>query len=93
MKFKKATINPINKKYSKCFQSAVTVVLNHEETGKNPEIMRKIKPFINKYKWEGLNFPSDKDDWKNFDKNNVTIALNVLYAKKEKNISSLCFKT
>ena len=55
--------------------------------------MRKIKPFINKYKWEGLNFPSDKDDWKKFDKNNVTIALNVLYAKKEKNISSLCFKT
>ena len=26
-------------------------------------------------------------------KNNLTIALNVLYAKKEKNISCLCFKT
>ena len=43
----------------------------------------KIKPFINKYNWEGLNFPSEKDDWNNFEKNNVTIALNVLYAKKE----------
>ena len=31
-------------------------------------------------------FSSDKDDWKKFDKNNVTIALNVLYAKKEKYI-------
>ena len=46
--------------------------------------MTKIKPFMNKYKWEGTNFPSQKDDWKKFDKKNVTIALNVLYAKKEK---------
>ena len=44
----------------------------------------KIKPFINKYNWEGTIFPSEKDDWKKFEKNNVTIALNVLYAKKEK---------
>ena len=28
-------------------------------------------------------FPSEKDDWKNIEKNNLTIALNVLYAKKE----------
>ena len=34
-------------------------------------------------------FPSEKDDWKKFEKNNVTIALNVLYAKKEKNIPCL----
>ena len=58
--------------------------MNHEETGKNPERMRKIKPFINKYKWEGINFPPEKDDWEKFDENNVTMALNVLYAKKEK---------
>ena len=41
----------------------------------------KIKPFIKKYNWERINFSSEKDDWKNFEKNNVTIALNVLYAK------------
>ena len=52
-----------------------------------------MKPFINKYKWEGINFPSKKDDWKTFEKNNVTIAFNVLYTKKRKNISCLCFKT
>ena len=28
--------------------------------------------------------PSQKDDWKKIDKNNVTIALNVLHPKKEK---------
>ena len=31
-----------------------------------------------------MNIPSEKDDGKNFEKNNVAIALNVLYAKKEK---------
>ena len=41
-------------------------------------------PFINKYKWDGINFPSEKDSWKTIEKNNVTIALNVLYAKKGK---------
>ena len=58
--------------------------MNHEETKKDLERMTKIKAFINKYNWEVINFPSKKDDWKNFDKNNVTIALNVLYAKKGK---------
>ena len=46
--------------------------------------MTKIKPFISKYEWEGINFPSEKDDWKKIEKNNVTVTLNVLYAKKEK---------
>ena len=64
IKNKKATINPINQKDNKCFQYAVTVALNHEETGKNPERITKIKPFINKHKSEGINFPSEKDDWK-----------------------------
>ena len=61
---KNATINPINKKYNKCFQYAVTVVLKQEEIGKNIERITKTKPFINKYKWEGINIPSEKDNWK-----------------------------
>ena len=36
----------------------------------------KIKLFINKYNWKGINIPSK------IEKNNVTIALIVLYAKK-----------
>ena len=39
---------------------------------------------MNKYKLERINFSQGQDDWKKFKKNNVTIALNVLYAKKEK---------
>ena len=44
----------------------------------------KIKHFINKCNWEEINIPSEIDDWKKFEKNNVRIALNVLYARKEK---------
>ena len=39
-------------------------------------------PFINKYKWEGISFPSEKHDLKNIGKNNVIIAFIVLYGKK-----------
>ena len=51
---------------------------------KDPQRITRIKPFINKYIWEEIHFPSGKDDWKKTEKNNVTIALNILYAKKEK---------
>ena len=78
MKNKKATINPINKKDNKCFKYAVTVTLNYEEIEKKDrQRITKIKPFINKYNWEGMM-------GKKFEKNDVTIALNVLYPKKEK---------
>ena len=74
IKSKKAPITSINKKDNKCFQYAVTVALSHEEIGKHTERIIKIKPFINKYKWEGINFLSEKGDWKQFHKTNVTIA-------------------
>ena len=41
-------------------------------------------PFVNKYKWEGINVTSEKGDQKKFEKNNLTIAHNVLSAKKQK---------
>ena len=31
-----------------------------------------------------MNYPSEKDDQKQFMENNLTIAFNILYAKKEK---------
>ena len=93
IKSKKETIISINKKYIKCFQYAVTIALNHEEIKKHPQRITKITPFINKYKPEGINFPSENNDWKKLEKNNVTITLSFLYAKKEKNVPCLCFKT
>ena len=43
----------------------------------------QIKPFINKYNWKGIKYPSKRDDWKMFEKNNPTIALNILYIKEK----------
>ena len=51
---------------------------------KDPQRITKITLFINKYNWERKNFHSENDDWIKLEKNNVTIALNVLYAKKQK---------
>ena len=36
--------------------------------------------FINQYDWKGINFPSQKEDWKKFESNNKSIALNNLFA-------------
>ena len=73
----------------KCFQYAATVALNYEEIESYPERVSSIKPFINKYTWEGINYPSKIDDWKTFEKNNPTIALNIL-CTKEKEICPAC---
>ena len=37
-----------------------------------------------KCNWEGIKYPSKIDNWKKFEKNNATIALNFFYAKEEK---------
>ena len=60
------------------------ISLNHKEIGKYAAKTTKIKPLRNKYKWEGINVPSEKDELKKFEKNNVTIAFNVVYLKKDK---------
>ena len=49
---------------------------------KDADRRTQIKLFINKYKWEGLNLRSEKDDWEKFEKNNVTINVNALYGEK-----------
>ena len=45
-----------------------------------------MKPFINTYNCKGINYPSKIDEWKTFENNDSTIALDILYIK-EKEIS------
>ena len=44
-------LHKINQKNNenKCFQYALTVTLNHEKIGKDPQRITKIKPFIDQY--------------------------------------------
>ena len=55
------------------------MALNYQQINNYPEEIYNIKTFINKYNWKGINFPSDKKDWNNFEKNNKSIALNVSF--------------
>ena len=77
LKNKKSTINPKNNDH-KCFQYAATLALNLNSIANHPERIFKIKPFINKYNWKDIDFPSTSKDWKKFELNNE-IALNILY--------------
>ena len=38
---------------------------------------------MDKYNFEKINYPSKIDDWKTFEKNNLTIVLNILYTKEK----------
>ena len=70
LKIKKATINPQNKNDDRCFQYALTVALNYEKIKKDPQKISKIKPFIDRYNWKEIDFPSHGKDWEKFESNN-----------------------
>ena len=53
---------------------------------KDSQRIAKVKPFIDKYNQEKINYPSQKDGWKKPEKLNLVIALNVLYANKKEKI-------
>ena len=78
LKNKKATINPKNND-DKCFQYALTVALHHKQIESHSERISNIKPFIDQYNWKEIDFPLHKKDWKKFESNNKSIALNILY--------------
>ena len=77
LKDKKSTVNQKNND-NKCFQYAVTLALNIDKINDHPERISKIKPFIEKYNWKDIDFPSTSKDWKKFELNNE-VALNILY--------------
>ena len=77
LKHKRSTINPKNND-DKCFQYAVTLAINLDKIKKDPQRVSKIKPFIEKYNWEDIDFPSTSKNWKKFECNNE-VALNILY--------------
>ena len=55
----------------------MTVVLNYEQIEKDPQRISRITSFIDQYNWKEINFPLHKKDWKKFESNNKSIALNI----------------
>ena len=79
IKDKGVTINPKNTKDNNYFQYAIIAALNYQYINHHPERISKLEPFINNYKWKDIEFPSHSKDWRRFECNNKTIALNILY--------------
>ena len=55
--------------------------MNYEKIKDHPKRISKIKPFIDKYDWKEIDFPSQGKDWKELESNNQSIALNILYVR------------
>ena len=58
-------------------------LVDYEKAGKNRERIMKLYPFITKYDWYGINLSSKKDYLVKFEKNNLTVAFNLLYEKEK----------
>ena len=46
--------------------------------------MSKLKPYSNQYNWKDIKFPSDKEDCKKFEQNNIEITLNIVFVPDNK---------
>ena len=79
LKYKGVIMNPKNTKDNSCLQYAIIAALNHQNINHNPERISKLKPFIDNCNWKDIEFPSHSKDWRKFEQNNKTIALNILY--------------
>ena len=60
------------------FQKALDDELNYQNIETHPERISNIAPYVDRYNWKGIVFPAGPKDWKIFEQNNKTIALNVL---------------
>ena len=64
-----------------CFQNALNDASNYQNIKKDPKIISNIKPFINQYNWEGIDFQLHQKDCKKFAENHKLISLNILYVQ------------
>ena len=71
---KEAIINNDNS-----FQNALDDALNYQTIETHPERTSKLKPYNNKYNWKGTKFLAGPEEWIKFERNNKTIALNILF--------------
>ena len=92
LKNKKATINHKNKD-NNFFQYALTSALNYQNIKKVLQRISKIKPFINQYNWKEADFPSEQKDWKKFELNNKSTALNILFVPYNTEKIRLAYKS
>ena len=75
------------------FEDALDDALNYQTIKKDPQGISKLKPSINKYNWKGIEFLAGPKEWIKFEKNNKTIALNILYIPRNTKIISVAYRS
>ena len=84
---KKATINPKNEKDNKCFQWSIIAGLNY-----NIIKEKELKKLLN-FKRVDIDFSSHQRYWENFEQENNSIALNVLFVSHNSEEIKLAYKS
>ena len=85
---KEVTINPKNKSDNECLLWSTIWALNYNEITK-----KEFEKIFKKIKHEDKNFSSHQKDWKNFEQNNESIAVNVLFASQNGEELTLVYKS
>ena len=75
------------------FQNALDDTLSYQNIERNPQRITKIKPYISKYNWEGIEFPAGPKEWEKFEQNNKTIILNILFAPHNTQTISVAYRS
>ena len=83
---KKATINPKNEKDNECFQWSIISGLNYNKI-KGKELKKILK-----FKRVGTDFSSYEREWEEFEQNNTSVALNILFAPHNSKEVKLAYK-
>ena len=75
------------------FEDALDDTLDYQNIKKHPERISKLKLYINKDNWEGIEFPVGPKDWKKIERNNKTIALNILFIPQNTKTISVAYRS
>ena len=84
---KKATIYPKNEKDNKCFQWSIVAALNYNKIKEN-----ELKKLL-KFRRVDTDFSSYQRDWEEFEQNNTSIALNILFVSHNSEEVKLAYKS
>ena len=85
---KGATINPKNENNDECLPWPTISALNYNEIPK-----KEFENIFKRIKHEGKDFSSHQKDWQDFEQNNKSIDLNVLFASQNSEEITLVYKS
>ena len=85
---KEATINPKNENDDECLRWSIISLLNYSEITK-----KEFENIFKKIKHEDKDFSLHKRDWENFEQNNESMAIDILFSSKDSEEITLLYKS